>query len=172
MIVALYAAAIVAMWVLAWGSATFANLLGGLIVAAVLLVVTPGALGGGGRRPPFRPLAIARFVGFALVEMVRANVSLARDVFAPRSRLHPGVMAVPLPRCSDGLLTLITNVLAITPGTNPVHVETDPAVVYVHVLHMHDVEASRTEVLRLADLAFRAFNPNPQAVRQMMDATT
>jgi multisubunit Na+/H+ antiporter MnhE subunit len=132
-------------------------------------VVTPGRLGGGGRRPPFRPLPIARLVGFAFVEMARSNILLARDVLAPRSRLHPGVMAVPLPRCSDGLLTLITNMLALTPGTNPVHVEADPAVVYVHVLHMHDVERSRAEVLHLADLAFRAFSPNPRAIEQMIE---
>jgi multicomponent Na+:H+ antiporter subunit E len=167
MIVALYAAAIVAMWVLAWGSLTFANVVGGLAVAAVLVIVTPGGLGRHGRTPPFRPLAVGRFLGFVLVEMVRSNVSLARDVLAPRSRLHPGVMAVALPRCSDGLLTLITNVLALTPGTNPVHVEPDPTVLYVHVLHMHDVDASRAQVLHLADLAFRAFSPNPQAVSTM-----
>ena len=171
MIVALYAATIVIMWVLAWGSLTFANVFGGLVVAAVMMVVTPGGLGRHGRRPPLRPLAIARLLGFTLVEVVRSNVSLARDVITPRSRVHPGVMAVPLPRCSDGLLTLITNVLALTPGTNPVHVEPDPTILYVHVLHMRDVAASRAEVLHLADLAFRAFSPTPNAVRQMIEAS-
>jgi len=167
MVLALYAAAIVAMWVLAWGSLSLANVLGGLVVAAVLVAVTPGGVGRNSRRPPVRPLAIGRFLGFAVAEIVRSNVSLIRDVFAP-SRLHPGVMAVPLPRCSDGLLTLIANMLALTPGTNPVHVELDPTVLYVHVLQMHDVETSRAEVLHLADLAFRAFSPTPRAVEQMI----
>ncbi len=170
MVVVLYAAAIVVMWVLAWGSLTFANVLGGLVVAAVLVVVTPGRPGP--RPVDDRPSGRCRShdsLGFALVEMARSNILLVRDVLAPRSRLHPGVMAVPLPRCSDGLLTLITNMLALTPGTNPVHVEPDPAVVYVHVLHMHDVEKSRAEVLHLADLAFRAFSPNPRAIEQMIE---
>ena len=57
--------------------------------------------------------------------------------------------------------------LALTPGSNPVHVEPDPTVLYVHVLHMRDVDASRAGVLRLADLAFRAFSPNPDAVRRL-----
>ena len=167
MVLVLYAAAIVAMWVLAWGSLSVANVLGGLVVAAVLVAVTPGGVGRHSRRPPVRPLALARFVGFAVVEIVRSNLTLVRDVLAP-SRLHPGVMAVPLPRCSDGLLTLITNLLALTPGTNPVHVEPEPPVLYVHVLHMHDVEKSRADVLHLADLAFRAFSPNPRAVEHMI----
>ena len=166
----LYAAAIVAVWVLAWGSLTFANVLGGLAVAVVLLATTPDGLGRGRRRPPIRPLAVARLAGFILVELVRSNVVVTRQVLTPRSRLHAGVMAVPLPHCSDGLLTLIANVLALTPGTNPVHVERDPTVLYVHVLLMHDVERSRGEVLHLADLAFRAFSPNPHAVRRLIEA--
>jgi len=172
MVVVLYAAAIVVMWVLAWGSLTFANVLGGLVVAAVLVVVTPGGLGRGRSRPPFRPRPIARLAVFAVVEMARSNMWLVRDVLAPRSHLHPGVMAVPLPLCSDGLLTLITNMLALTPGTNPVHVEPDPAVLYIHVLHMHDVEKSRADVLHLADLAFRAFNPDPRAVQRMIEESS
>ena len=169
MVVVLYATAIVVMWVLAWGSLTFANVLGGLVVAAVLVVVTPGGLGRGRSSPPFRPRSIARFALFAVAEMARSNMSLVRDVLAPRSHLHPGVMAVPLPLCSDGLLTLITNMLALTPGTNPVHVEPDPPVLYIHVLHMHDVQKSRAEVLHLADLAFRAFSPDPRAVQRMIE---
>lgn len=162
--------AIVGVWVLAWGSLTLANVLGGLAVATVVLFVAPDGLGrrdGGRRWPVIRPLAIARLLGFLLIELVRSNVVLAREVLARRSRLHAGVMAVPLPGCSDGLLTLISNVLALTPGTNPVHVDRDPTVIYVHVLWMHDVERSRAEVLRLADLAFRAFSRNPLAVREL-----
>ena len=146
--------AIVAMWVLAWGSVTLANVVGGLAVATVVLFVAPDSVGGGRgdrRWPVVRPLAIARLFGFVLVELVRSNVVLTREVLARRSRLHAGVMAVPLPSCSDGLLTLISNVLALTPGTNPVHVDRDPTVIFVHVLWMHDVERSRAEVLRLAD---------------------
>ena len=162
--------AIVVMWVLAWGSITLANVLGGVVVATVVLFVAPDSVAGGdrGRRwPVIRPLAFTRLLVFVLVELVRSNVVLTREVLARRSRLHAGVMAVPLPSCSDALLTLISNILALTPGTNPVHVERDPTVIYVHVLWMHDVERSRAEVLRLADLAFRAFSRNPFAVREL-----
>ena len=66
----------------------------------------------------------------------------------------------PLPDCSDGLLTLITNVVALTPGTSPLHVTRDPTVLYVHVLDMRDVDATRRDVQRLADLAYAAFGPD------------
>jgi multisubunit Na+/H+ antiporter MnhE subunit len=78
-------------------------------------------------------------------------------VLARRGRLCTGVVEAPLPDCSDGLLTLIVNVLALTPGTAPVHVTRHPTVLHVHVLQLHDVEATRREVQHLADLAMKAF---------------
>jgi multicomponent Na+:H+ antiporter subunit E len=151
-----YAVGLVLIWVLAWGTPTPANLLSGLAVAAVLLAVSPDAW------PPFhrvrlRPVAVARFLGFVLVEVVKANVTLTREVLSRESRITTGVVAVPLPECSDGLLTLVTNVMAVTPGTMPIEVTRHPTVIYVHVLLLGDVEAVRRDVRHLAALAYRAF---------------
>ncbi len=64
---------------------------------------------------------------------------------------------MPLPGCSDELLTLITNLLALSPGTMPIELRQDPTVLYVHVLHLTDVEQFRGEILHLTDLTVRAF---------------
>ena len=88
MVRAMYAAGIVAIWILAWGSLTVANVLSGLLVAALLMVVTPGGIGGG-RRPPVRPVAVARFIGYTIAGMV-ALERLAR----PR---RPATSARPVP---------------------------------------------------------------------------
>lgn len=53
--------------------------------------------------------------------------------------------------------------LGLAPGTMPIEVTRDPAVIYLHVLHLHDVEAVRADVNRLAELAVRAFG-TPEAV--------
>lgn len=155
MAIAAYAVGLVVIWVLAWGSPTPANILGGLGIAALLLIVSPD------RRPHgrirVRPLALARFVGFVLVSVVQSNVEITREVLSRESRITTGVVGVPLPDCSDGLLTLITNVMALTPGTMPIEVHQHPTVMYVHVLHLGDVEESRREVQHLARLAYRAF---------------
>ena len=39
----------------------------------------------------------------------------------------------------------------------PIEVVRDPPVLYVHVLHLHDVEAVRDESATWSDLAIRAF---------------
>lgn len=151
-----YGAGLTVVWVLAWGSASVANVLGGMAVATVLLALAPDTWPKIDR-PPVRPVAIARLTLRVLVKLVESNVSLTREVVARRSRIKTGVVGVPLPPCSDGLLTLVTNLLALTPGTIPIEVTRDPTVIYVHVLQLHDVEAARSEVRDLAELAFRAF---------------
>jgi multicomponent Na+:H+ antiporter subunit E len=151
-----YGLGLALIWVLAWGTPTPANVLGGLAVAAVLMAVSPDTFPRR-RRGWIRPVAIARFLGFVLVEVLKANVFLTREVLTRESRITTGVVAVPLPDCSDGLLTLVTNVMAVTPGTMPLEVTRDPTVMYVHVLVLGDVEQVRRDVQHLAALAYRAF---------------
>lgn len=148
-----------AIWVLLWGSASVANVISGLAIGTLLLFLVPGLR----RRNPqgtakFRPLAIGRFVWFVLKMFATSNVEVVREVLSKRSRLHTAIIAVPLPGCSDELLTLISNLIALSPGTMPIELRTGPrTVLYVHVLHLRDIDAARREMQVLTDLAVRAF---------------
>ncbi len=156
MTVVLYLVGVAAMWVLAWGSLTVANVVGGLAVATFLLIVSPDSIISSGR-VAFRPLAVLRFVVFVVALVAKSNVVLVGSVVARRSRVHTGVMEVPLPECSDELLTIVTNHVALTPGTSPLHLTRHPTVLFIHVLDMRDAAATRHDVQRLADLTFAAF---------------
>lgn len=152
-----YVGTLAAIWVLLWGSASPANVLSGLAVGGALVLLVPGL-----RRPrssgyTFRPLALARFVGYVLLVITRSNVELIREVLSRSSRIQTAVIGVPLPGCSDEIITLITNLLAMSPGTMPIELHNDPNVLYIHVLTRTDVENVRDEVLRLTDLTVRAF---------------
>ena len=160
MTIVLFLVGVTTMWVLAWGSVSVANVVGGLAVGGFLLLVSPDRI----VNPDgiaFRPLRVLRFGAFVIAQIVKSNVVLVGSVLARRSRLHTGVMAVPLPECSDELLTIVSNVIALTPGTSPLHITRHPTVLYVHVLDMRDATATRRDVQRLADLAFDAFGPDP-----------
>lgn len=154
-----FAAALIAIWVLAWGSASPANLLSGLAVAGLLLALAPDTWPRR-RSLRLRPVAIVRFTAYALVQVLLSNIVIAREVLVRRPRLHTGVIAVPLPDSSDEVMTLISNIMALSPGLMPIELDRDPTVLYVHVLHVDDLEASRRQVERLAELAYRAFGSN------------
>ncbi|MET0146138.1 MAG: Na+/H+ antiporter subunit E [Ilumatobacteraceae bacterium] len=159
-----FALGLAVIWVLLWGSASPANVLTGLAIGAVLVRLVPGLR----RRGPsgsfvVRPVAIARLVGHMLATVVTSNVVLTREVLSPSSKTRTAVVGVPLPGCSDELLTLITNLLALSPGTMPLELTQNPIVLYVHVLHLRDVDEVRREIQHLTDLTVRAFG-SPDAV--------
>jgi multicomponent Na+:H+ antiporter subunit E len=152
-----YVVALAVIWVLLWGSASPANVASGLAIGGVLVVLVPGLRRRSGGPVTFRPLAIARLVGYMLVVTVRSNVELTKEVLSRSSRIHTAVVGVPLPGCSDELLTLISNLLAISPGTMPLELRQNPIVLYVHILHLTDIEQVRRDILHLTDLTVRAF---------------
>jgi len=152
-----YVIALATIWVLLWGSASPANVVSGLLLGLVLVLLVPGLRRHGGAGGRLRPLRLLRLIGHMLVVTVTSNVELTREVLSRSSRLRTAVIGVPLPGCSDEVVTLISNLLALSPGTMPIELRHDPLVLYIHVMHVSDVEAVRREVLHLTDLTVRAF---------------
>jgi multicomponent Na+:H+ antiporter subunit E len=155
-----YVIALAAIWVLMWGSASPANVLSGLVLGAVLVLLVPGLRRSGAGGGRVRPLGVLRLVAHMLVVTVTSNVELTRAVLSRSSRLRTAVVGVPLPECSDEVITLITDLIALSPGTMPIELRHDPRRLYVHVLHLRDVESFRREMLHLTDLVVRAFASN------------
>ena len=54
------------------------------------------------------------------------------------------------------VITLISHAIGLAPGTMVVDVATAPTTLFVHVLHLREVEDVRAEVARLERLAARA----------------
>lgn len=147
---------LLAIWVLLWGSLTVANVLSGIAVVLLVLVVVPDVkvrLG----KPTIRPLAIGRLAVRIITDIFRANWVVTSEILTPQSSVNTAVVKVPLPYCSDGVLTFVANVLSLTPGTMPLEVTRTPPAIYVHILHLHDLEAVRIDVQALGVLAVRAF---------------
>jgi multicomponent Na+:H+ antiporter subunit E len=150
-----FGAGLVTLWVLGWGSLTWANLITGVIVAVAVFVALPEVRRG--QRVIVRPVPLARLVGRTLRDVVASNALLAREVLQPRPRIRTAVVRVPLPGCSDAMLTALTNIVAMTPGTMPVDVEDDPPAMFVHVLQLGDVDRVRREIGSLHRQMVRAF---------------
>lgn len=55
-------------------------------------------------------------------------------------RLAPSIIAYPLTVTTDIQITLLANLITLTPGTLSVDVSEDRSLLYIHVLEMHDRE--------------------------------
>jgi multicomponent Na+:H+ antiporter subunit E len=163
-----FVAFLLGIWLLLWGEVSVANVVSGLLVAALLLVVFP-------RRPAtagfvVRPLPALRFFAFFAREMVESVALLSREVLSRRSRFHTGVLAVPVHGCPASLQAAVANLIALTPGTMTVRIETDPPILYVHVLIFHDIETVRVKIERLNRLVVLAFAARDDCAR-FLEAT-
>lgn len=143
-------------WLLLWEGLSAANLAGGLLAGVVLVLAFPPT---GRGRVRVRPLAALRLAAHFLVKLVESNLVVAWEVVTPRNRVNEGIIAVPLDDAPDGLIALVANAVSLTPGTLTVEVRRRPTVLYVHVLHLRSVEATRDEVRTLHRLAVAAFPP-------------
>ncbi len=142
-------------WLFLWEGVSLANVLAGLALASLLVVLFP--MRPRGIPGAFRPVAVARFLGFFAWKLVEASVIVAWEVVTPQNRINEGIVAIPIRGVSDTLTTLVANAISLTPGTLTLEVRHQPAVLYVHVLHLEDIDAVRRDVQYLEVLAIRAF---------------
>lgn len=143
-----------AIWVAAWSDVSIANIATGLVVALVISMVFHTWHDG---HVVVRPVRAATFAIVFLVALVRSSITVAAAVLFPRRGVHPGIVAVPLPDCSDAIATLIADAVSLTPGTLSLDISRAPLTLYVHALDTRDPDAVRRDVLALARRAVLAF---------------
>ena len=79
--------------------------------------------------------ALELFV-FLLWELLLANLRVAYDVLTPGYQMRPGVIALPLDARTDAEITLLANLITLTPGTLSLDVSSDRRVLYIHVMYI------------------------------------
>jgi multicomponent Na+:H+ antiporter subunit E len=88
---------------------------------------------------------LASFIAFFVWELVLANLRVAVSVLSPLEKLRPAIVAIPLDIQTDAEITLLANLITLTPGTLSLEVAPDRSRLYVHVLHVDDIEQLRRE---------------------------
>ena len=104
-----------------------------------------------------KPLASLYFVGFVFYKLVEANLYLAWEIVTPHNRINVGVVAVPLRTESTTAAMIVANVITLTPGSITIESLGSPPTLYVNVMHLHDVERVRRDLLHIEELSVAAF---------------
>ena len=86
------------------------------------------------------------FVLFFLWELLQANLRMLVIVLSPRPAIRPAVVAIPLDVRSDIEITLLANLITLTPGTLYLDVSQDRCVMYVHTMHVDDLDDFRRSI--------------------------
>jgi multicomponent Na+:H+ antiporter subunit E len=147
-------------WLALWEELSITNVLSGLLLAVLLLVLFPVRERPEARRQPmaFRPARVVQLLAYFLWKLVEANVVVAWEVITPNNEgVQEGIVAVPLTGASDTVVTIVANAISLTPGTLTIEIDRGPTVLYVHVLHLRNMDRVRVDVLRLEVRVLRAF---------------
>ena len=131
-------------WVAVTGEVSVANLLEGAVLAGLLVLLLRVPL-----RRRFRLEKVPKALGlllYFLKEILLSNAAVARSLLSPVSSLSPGIVAVPLDLKSDAGITVLANLITLTPGTLSLDVSPDRKTLFVHALHVEDPDAFRREV--------------------------
>ena len=92
---------------------------------------------------------VIKFTGFYLWELILANMRMASAVLSPRLNFSPAVLAIPLEAKSELAVTLLGNLITLTPGTLTLDVSTDCSVMYVHTMNAEDIDQVRLDIKEL-----------------------
>jgi multicomponent Na+:H+ antiporter subunit E len=78
------------------------------------------------------------FFFFFLYEMLKANWQVAYEVMTSHLHMKPGIVKIELEAKTDLEITLLSNLISLTPGTLVVDVSDDRKVMYVHGMYLED----------------------------------
>jgi multicomponent Na+:H+ antiporter subunit E len=149
---------LVVVWMLLWGTWSWANLLSGLVVAFVLLVLLPLPHVVGGTR--VRPLPLLVFLGHFLADLVVSGAEVAWEALRPGGLRSTAIVQVQLRVDSDLLLTMVAEATSLVPGSLVLDLDREGRVMTLHVLparDLADVERKRSHVLVVEQRLVRAF---------------
>jgi multicomponent Na+:H+ antiporter subunit E len=131
-------------WLALTGSWTLPNMLLGLgLSAAAWSFAREQRLP---RQVTPRPLRIAGLALLFLYELLLSGYRVARLVLTPRMDLKPGIFAYPLRVDRNFEITLLANLITLTPGTLSVDVSPDRSTLFVHAIDCSDPERTCREI--------------------------
>ena len=123
-----------AAWVAITGDLSVANALIGFAIGTVILMLAGPAIGAPGYVETV--WSLARLIAVFLRELTLANMLVAHDLLTPTSRLRPGIIKIPLDATTDQEITILANLLTLTPGTTSIDVSEDRSTLYLHVMYL------------------------------------
>lgn len=129
------------LWVALTERYSASNLVVGLVIAHLAIRLSRAE-----RAHARRASAALRFVLFFAKEVVVSALRVAADVLAPRPRMRPALVGVPLDVRTDGQITLLAILITLTPGTLALDLSPDRRTLLVHAMFAADADRVRSEI--------------------------
>ncbi|PHR25637.1 MAG: Na+/H+ antiporter subunit E [Hoeflea sp.] len=131
-------------WSAVTGSFSFLNFAFGFVLAIFALSLIREQVGSVGYFS--RARRVLSLLVLFLYELVLSAWRVAVMVLSPNMNLKPGIFAYPLRVDRDFEITMLANLITLTPGTLSVDVSDDRRILYVHAIDASDPDAARRDI--------------------------
>lgn len=131
-------------WTFLTGEFTQINFFVGLLLGYFLLLLLRDVVGSATYCT--KVWKIIYFVVYFMWELIIANLHVAYEVITPKLHMHPAIVAVPLDLKHDLEITLLANLITLTPGTLSLEISSDKKTLYVHGMYVDDIEEFRQSI--------------------------
>ncbi|MCR6096826.1 Na+/H+ antiporter subunit E [Salipaludibacillus agaradhaerens] len=93
-----------------------------------------------------RVVAVFKLLVLFLYKLILSNIDMTKIVLSPNPDIQPGIIAVPTKLKTDWEVTLLANLISLTPGTLTMNFSEDGRTLFVHSIHVPDKEKAIAEI--------------------------
>ncbi len=132
------------MWMFLSEDYTFPTFLFGYIIGAALLFLLNRFFS-----TRFYLYPIYRIIILFLIfirELILSNISIVKLVYSREPDFEPGIFEMPIEVTKDWEITLLANLITLTPGTLTVAISDDKKRLFIHAMDIDDKEQSIHEI--------------------------
>ncbi|MGM7722583.1 Na+/H+ antiporter subunit E [uncultured Metabacillus sp.] len=91
-------------------------------------------------------IAVINLFFIFCIELVKANISVLKVILSPKLTMRPGIFALETELEKDWEITILSNLITLTPGTLVLEVSEDNKTLYIHAMDIEDVEQARLDI--------------------------
>lgn len=88
----------------------------------------------------YRVFAVIRLFLIFIKELILSNIAVLKVILKPKLDIRPGIFALTTELQKDWEITILANLITLTPGTLVVDVSPDNKVLYIHAMDIDDAE--------------------------------
>jgi multicomponent Na+:H+ antiporter subunit E len=132
-------------WVSVTGDLSLTNFLFGVVLGYVLILAFRNTLFPS-TTYHYKVFQVLYFILFFIWELILSNLRVAREVLTPNLYARPGIIGVPLDLDNDLQITILANLITLTPGTLSLDVSSDKKTLYVHTMYVDDPDEFRQSI--------------------------
>lgn len=126
------------MWMFLSETYTFASFVTGYLLGLLLIVIlnklVPGKL------YVDKLVKIISLILLFIRELISSNISIVKLVYTRKPEFEPGIFAMPTELKTDWEITLLANLITLTPGTLSIAISDDNSQIYVHAMNIDEVD--------------------------------